>query len=55
MTIQLDEAFTKKAVAMLRGGMPPDEVAWRLVPAYHRLDDPERQEVERVISMLRDR
>jgi hypothetical protein len=55
LTIQLDDASAQRASELLRGGMTAAEVARQIVPAYDRLDDLERREVERAIAMLRDR
>lgn len=55
VSVQLDEATTRKAIELLARGLSPERVAREVTTGYERLSEAEQQQVQRAIALLRDR
>jgi hypothetical protein len=55
LSVQLDEATTRKAIELLERGLSPESVARQVTTGYERLSEAEQQQVQWAIELLRDR
>ena len=55
LSVQLDEATTRKAIELLERGLSPESVAREVTTGYERLSEAEQQQVQWAIELLRDR